>query len=65
MINQMTQMMMNRMLNQIMNAHPEARQLYETLKTKRPEELKQYAENVAKGKNTTLNQFLNGYGITV
>lgn len=61
----MTQIMMNQMMNKIMNANPEARQLYETLRHKSPAELKQYAENVAQGKNTTLNQFFSQYGITV
>ena len=48
-----------------MNRVPEARQLYETLKHRSPAELKQYAENVARGQNTTLNQFFSQYGITV
>lgn len=61
----MNNQMMQMMMNQIMNRNPQARQLYESLKGKPPMELKQYAENVAQGKGVNLNQFLNGYGITV
>ena len=51
------------MINQIMNKNPQARELYEQLKGKSPAELKEYAQNVAKGKGIDLNNFLGQYGI--
>ena len=50
------------MMNQIMMKNPQARQLYESLRGKSTEELKQYAENVAKGKGIDLYNFLGSYG---
>ena len=61
----MNPQMVQMMINQIMAKNPQAKQLYETLKSKSPEELKQYAQNVAQGKGINLNQFLNQYGISV
>lgn len=52
-------------INQIMARNPEARQLYENLKGKKPEELRQYAMNVAQGKGVDLQQFLGNYGIRI
>jgi hypothetical protein len=49
-------------MNQILARNPEARQLYESLKCKSPDELRQYAENVAKGKGVDLPNFLGQYG---
>ena len=57
--------MMQNMINQIMNRNPQARQLYETLRGKSTEELRQYAENVAQGKGINLKNFLNSYGIRI
>lgn len=51
------------MINQIINSNPQARQLYESLKSKSTDELKQYAQNVAQGKGIDLKQFLGNYGI--
>ena len=59
----MMQMAINQAINKIINTHPEARQLYDVLRHKSPAELKEYAENVARGKNTTLSEFLNKQGI--
>lgn len=53
---------MQMIINQIIARNPEARQLYESLKGKTPDELKQYAENVAKGKGIDLPNFLGQYG---
>lgn len=53
---------MQMIMNQIIARNPEARQLYESLKDKTPDELKQYAENVAKGKGIDLPNFLGQYG---
>lgn len=53
---------MQMMMNQIMMKNPQARQLYENLRGKSTEELRQYAENVAKGKGIDLNNFLAQYG---
>jgi hypothetical protein len=50
-------------INQTISRNPQAKQLYESLIGKSPNELRQYAENVAKGKGIDLKQFLNGYGI--
>ena len=58
----MNNQMMQMMINQIMAKNPQARQLYETLRGKTPAELKQYAENVAKGKGIDLQNFLGAYG---
>ncbi len=58
----MNPQMMQMMMNQIMMKNPQARQLYETLRGKTPDELRQYAENVAKGKGIDLNNFLGSYG---
>lgn len=57
--NQMFQMM----INGILSRNPQARELYENLKGKSTEELRQYAENVAQGKGIDLKQFLGNYGI--
>lgn len=57
--NNMFQMMMN----QIMMRNPQAKQLYESLRGKSTEELRQYAENVAKGKGINLQEFLANYGL--
>lgn len=57
--NNMFQMMMN----QIMMKNPQAKQLYDSLRGKSTEELKQYAENVAKGKGINLQEFLASYGL--
>jgi len=57
-MNPMAQMMMNN----IMANNPQAKQLYDSLKNKTPEELKQYAENVAKGRGIDLHNFLGSYG---
>ena len=54
--------MMRMMMNQIIAKNPQAKQLYETLKDKTPTELKQYAENVAKGQGIDLANFLGSYG---
>ena len=57
--------MMQMMINQIMAKNPQAKQLYESLKSKTPAELRQYAENVAQGKGIDLKQFMSGYGINL
>lgn len=56
---------MQMMINQIMAKNPQAKQLYESLKSKTPAELRQYAENVAQGKGIDLKQFMSGYGINL
>ena len=50
------------LMNQIIARNPQAKQLYESLKGKTPEELRQYAQNVAQGKGIDLQSFLNSYG---
>ena len=57
--------MMQGMINQIMSRNPQARQLYESLRGKSAEELRQYAENVAQGKGIDLKNFLNSYGFRI
>jgi hypothetical protein len=52
-------------INQIINSNPQAKQFYETMKSKSPAELKQYAQNLAQSKGINLNEFLNQYGLSV
>lgn len=61
----MNPQLMNMVINQIISKNPQAKQLYDSLKNKNAQELKQYAQNVAQGKGIDLNQFLNQYGFTV
>lgn len=49
-------------INKIMSNNPQARELYNSLKGKTNQELKEYAENVAKGKGIDLKNFLGQYG---
>lgn len=58
-------MLLNMAINKIMQNNPQARQLYETLKGKSQDELKQYAENVAQGKGVNLKNFLGQYGFRI
>ena len=53
------------MINQLLMKNPQAREMYENLKGKSPEELKQYAQNVAQGRGIDLKQFLGNYGIRI
>ena len=52
-------------INQIINSNPQAKQFYETMKSKSPAELKQYAQNLAQSKGINLNEFLNQNGLSV
>ena len=54
--------MMQMIMSQIMARNPQAKQLYESLKGRSTEELRQYAENVAKGRGIDLQNFLGSYG---
>ena len=54
--------LINMAINNIMNRNPQARNLYNSLKGKSESELKEYAENVAKGKGIDLANFLGQYG---
>lgn len=54
--------LINMAINRIMSNNPQAKQLYESLKGKSANELKEYAENVAKGKGIDLHNFLGQYG---
>lgn len=54
--------LLNMAINRIMSRNPQARQMYETLKGKSENELKQYAKNVAKEKGIDLQSFLGQYG---
>ena len=58
----MNPQMMQMFMNQIMMKNPQAKQLYESLRGKSADELRQYAENVAKGKGIDLQNFLGSYG---
>lgn len=53
------------MINQLLMKNPQAREMYENLKGKSTEELKQYAQNVAQGRGIDLKQFLGNYGIRI
>ena len=61
----MNPQLMNMVINQIISKNPQAKQLYESLRNKSAQELKQYAQNVAQGKGINLSEFLNQYGFTV
>ena len=52
----------NMAIQRILNNNPQAKQLYESLKGKNEQELKEYAENVAKGRGIDLHNFLGQYG---
>lgn len=54
--------LINMAINKIMQNNPQARELYNSLKGKSNAELKEYAENVAKGKGIDLKNFLGQYG---
>ena len=58
----MNNQVMQMMMNQIMAKNPQAKELYQTLRGKSADELRQYAENVAKGKGIDLHNFLGSYG---
>jgi hypothetical protein len=57
--------MMQMFINQTISKNPKAKQLYENLKGKSAEELKQYAMNVAQSKGVDLTQFMSQYGIKI
>ena len=57
--------MMQMFINRTLSNNPQAKQLYESLKGKSPDELRQYAENVAKGKGIDLKQFMSSYGVNL
>jgi hypothetical protein len=57
--------MMKMFVQQTISKNPQAKQLYENLKGKSAEELKQYAMNVAQSKGVDLSQFMSQYGITI
>lgn len=54
---------MQMFINQTISKNPQAKQLYDSLKGKSTEELKQYAMNVAQSKGVDLTQFMSQYGI--
>ena len=55
--------MMQMFIQNTISRNPQAKQLYESLKGKSADELRQYAENVANGKGINLRDFLSNYGI--
>lgn len=57
--------MMRMFIQNTISKNPQAKQLYESLKGKSAEELKQYAMNVAQSKGVDLTQFMSQYGITI
>jgi hypothetical protein len=57
--------MIQMFIKNTINSNPQARQLYESLKGKSTEELKQYALNVAQSKGVDLTQFMSQYGIKI
>lgn len=57
--------MMQMFIQNMISKNPQAKQLYENLKGKSTEELKQYAMNVAQSKGVDLTQFMSQYGITI
>ena len=55
----------NMFIQQTIARNPQAKQLYDSLMGKSPAELRQYAENVAKGKGIDLKQFMSNYGVNL
>ena len=55
----------NMFIQQTISKNPQAKQLYDNLKNKSPQELRQYAENVAQGKGIDLKQFMSNYGVNL
>ena len=56
---------MQMFINNIISSNPQAKQLYESLRGKSNEELKQYAMNVAQSRGVDLTQFMSSYGIKI
>lgn len=57
--------MMQMFIQNTISRNPQAKQLYDSLKGKSNEELKQYAINVAQSKGVDLTQFMSQYGIKI
>lgn len=52
-------------VQQLSNNNPQMQQLVQNLQGKNPQELEQFARNVAQSKGIDIRQFLNQYGISV
>lgn len=52
-------------MQQLSNNNPQIQQLMQNLQGKTPQELEQYARNLAQSKNINLNQLLNQYGLNI
>lgn len=53
------------LMRQIGQNNPQMQQMIQSLQGKNPQELEQYARNLAQSKGINLSQFLNQYGISV
>lgn len=53
------------MIKQMANNNPQLQPLLQNIQGKTPQELEQYARNLAQSKGINLNQFLNQFGISV
>ena len=52
-------------MQQIVGNNPQMQGLLQNLQGKNPQELEQFARNLAQSKGVNLSQFLNQYGISV
>ena len=57
--------MMQMFIQNTINRNPQAKQLYDSVRGKSTEELRQYAVNVAQSRGVDLTQFMSQYGIKI
>lgn len=67
---QLLQMMKNSnnpmsIIQQLSNNNPQMQELMKVIEGKSPQELEQYARNIAQSKGINLSKFLNQFGISV
>ena len=52
-------------VRQMANGNPQMQQLLNSIQNKTPQELEQYARNVAQSKNIDLKQYLGQFGLNI
>lgn len=52
-------------MQQVTRSNPQMQKVIQNLQGKSPQELEQYARNMAKTSNINLSQFMNQFGISV
>jgi hypothetical protein len=53
------------LMSQFCGNNPQMKQVLDNLQNKSPQELEQYARNMAKSRNTDLKQFLGQFGLNI